>query len=203
MSLLRRIVLVRHGETDGQSSTRLHGSSDVPLSAEGREQMQAVARSLAGQRFDVVVASPLRRSWQSAWIVSRGAPVSLEPDFREIHFGHWEGRSLSELEQSDPVAFADWKARAPGFEYPGGEARAEFRARVERGLARLQASGARSALGVLHKGVIRVIAAALSVDLAGQSDLALGTTLVLTRQGAGFALGQRGSDPEALAELAS
>ena len=64
MSQLRRLVLIRHGETVGESSVRFHGSNDVELSAEGRALMREVGRGLRGEVFDLVLASPLRRSWE-------------------------------------------------------------------------------------------------------------------------------------------
>ena len=75
MSQLCRLVLIRHGETVGDSSVRFHGSNDVELSAEGRALMREVARGLRGEVFDLVLASPLRRSWEAASIVVGGAPV--------------------------------------------------------------------------------------------------------------------------------
>jgi broad specificity phosphatase PhoE len=193
MRTLRRIVLVRHGETDGQSSQRFHGSGDVGLDPVGREQMQRVAARLSPERFDVVVASPLRRSWQSAWIAGQGQPVALDPDFREVHFGRWEGLTLQEIERTDPVRFQEWQAGAEAFEYPGGEARADFRARVERGLERLLASDARSALLVLHKGVIRTIAWALTGEMGPREEPALGGVVELTRDGESWFRGRRPS----------
>jgi broad specificity phosphatase PhoE len=157
MSRLRRIVLIRHGETAGNSSTRFHGSNDVPLSDEGRDHMRQAASELRGEVFDLVVASPLRRSWEGAHIASGGAPVRLEDDFREIDFGRWEGMTAEEIRVSDPVLYEDWQAKANGFQYPGGEARADFVARVERGLDRMLEGGASSALLVVHKGIVRTI----------------------------------------------
>ena len=87
MSSLRRIVMVRHGETEGQSSVRFHGSADVRLNDEGRAQLREAARKMRTEVFDLVAASPLRRSWEGAVIVSGGAPVRLYPEFREVHFG--------------------------------------------------------------------------------------------------------------------
>jgi broad specificity phosphatase PhoE len=136
MSRLRRIVLVRHGETDGESSTRFHGATDVALSREGKAQMRTVAASFGATHFDRVVASPLRRSWCAAQIVGGGAPVTIESDFREIDFGRWEGLTREEIQATDPVLYEDWQNRAPGFEFPNGEPRGEFRARVEAGLER-------------------------------------------------------------------
>jgi broad specificity phosphatase PhoE len=199
MSRLRRIVLIRHGETVGNSSERLHGSADLALSESGRAQMRRAAAALRTEVFDLVVASSLRRSWEGARIVAGGAPIRLEHDFREIHFGRWEGLTKSEIEASDPIAFRDWQARAPGFEYPGGEPRAEFRARVARGLERLQASGAPSVLGVLHRGVIRTIAEQLLGQPLPDVTPAVGEIVgfSLGPDGAWIA-GRRSSNPEAL-----
>jgi broad specificity phosphatase PhoE len=200
MPKLRRLVLIRHGETDGRSSERFHGSGDVALSAEGCRQMREAARRLAREVFDLVVASPLRRSWEAAWIVSGGAPVRLETDFREIDFGRWEGLTKEEIEASDPVLFREWQAGGAGFEFPGGEPRGEFRARVLRGLERLQASGATAALVVGHKGVIRVIAEKLLGRALADGLPALAGCVSLTRAPDGvWYEGRQSSDPEALA----
>jgi len=204
MSKLRRIVLVRHGETVGNSSVRFHGSSDLALSDEGRHQMREASKRLARECFDLVVASTLRRSWEGAAIVSGGAPVRLEPDFREIHFGRWEGLTREEIEAEDPALFAEWQAQADGFEFPGGEPRGEFRERVLRGLERVQQSGATSALLVVHKGILRTVARALAGDAAADGEIALGAALELSR-GADdvWRVGRRGSNPEGLEDAAA
>jgi broad specificity phosphatase PhoE len=199
MSRLRRIVMVRHGETDGNSSVRFHGAGDVDLSAQGREQMRAAAARLDGEIVDLVVASPLRRAWRSAWLVARGRPVRLEPDFREIHFGRWEGMSAEEIRASDPVLYEDWQAGKPGFEYPGGEPRAGFRARVRRGLERLLASPARGALVVAHKGVIRGMVEELTSAPLDRGRPALAEVLGVSLQPDGsWFVGRHSSDPPAL-----
>jgi broad specificity phosphatase PhoE len=203
MSSLRRIVLVRHGETDGESSIRFHGTTDVGLAPEGREQMKAVARQLRFESFDGLFASPLRRAWAAAWIVGGGGEISLMPQFREVDFGRWEGLTREEIEARDPVLAKDWQDGAEGFEYPGGESRSGFRARVESGLDAVLASGLSSALVVAHKGVIRTIAEKLTGEALDREAPPLGGVLVLTRDGDGsWFAGQRGSNPPALAEQA-
>jgi len=193
---LRRLVMLRHGETVGNSSVRFHGAADVALSDTGREQVRAAARALRQEVFDLVAASPLRRSWEAALLVGGGAPVRIEDGFREIHFGRWEGLTADEIERRDPVLYHAWQERAHGFEFPGGEIRAEFRARVRSGFEQIVASGAKSALLVGHKGVIRAIAEHLlgqplpddEPQLAGAVGLSCGAS------GTWF-LGRRGSDP--------
>lgn len=197
-SPLRRLVLVRHGETDGNSGQRLIGSGDPSLSAEGREQLHATRAALAGQVVDLVVSSPARRAFQSAAVLTGGATTRLEPDFREIHFGRWEGRSVAEIEAADPVLFQQWRDPDSGFEYPGGELRAAFRARVERGLERTFASGASGALVVAHRGVIREIVRALTGAYPAQEVPALGEAIVLTREGDRWITGVRSSNPPGL-----
>jgi broad specificity phosphatase PhoE len=199
MAKLRQLVLVRHGETDGESSRRFHGSADVDLSAEGRTQMQRVAAGLV-RVPDLVVASPLRRSWRAAAIAGKGAHVRLERDFREIDFGRWEGLTKEEIQARDPVLFEDWQRRAPGFEYPGGELREAFRERVRRGLDGVLRADARDALLVLHKGVIRTIVETLTQGTLPPDEPVLGGQLVLTRNPDGsWYRGRHSSDPPGLA----
>ena len=201
--VLRQILLVRHGETNGASSIRYFGSTDVELSAEGREQMVQVGASLAARRVELWLASNLRRSWVAASIVSRGVPVRIDSDLREIHFGQWEGLTREEIEARDPVLFQDWQAGAEGFEYPGGEARGAFRARVGRALERILASRGSTAVGVLHKGVIRELVRQLTGELLPKAEPLLGGLVALTRiAGGAWLRGERSSDPVGLAASA-
>jgi broad specificity phosphatase PhoE len=197
--VLRQILLVRHGETNGASSIRYFGSTDVELSAEGREQMVQVGASLAARRVELWLASNLRRSWVAASIVSRGVPVRIDSDLREIHFGQWEGLTREEIEARDPVLFQDWQAGAEGFEYPGGEARGAFRARVGRALERILTSRGSTTVGVLHKGVIREIARQLTGEPLPKAEPPLGGLVALTRiAGGAWIRGERSSDPVGL-----
>jgi broad specificity phosphatase PhoE len=201
MDPLRRIVLIRHGDTVGNSRERFHGSGDVALSDEGRRQIRDAGRRLATEVFEVVAASPLRRAWQSAAMLSNGAPVLLVPEFREIDFGRWEGLTAEEIEAQDPVLYRTWRENAPDFEFPGGERRAAFRERVVRGLTTLANTGAENALVVAHRGVIRALGAhLLGTPLAAPPEL--GETVSFTRDGERWFQGRRSSNPPALGAAA-
>jgi broad specificity phosphatase PhoE len=200
---LRKLILIRHGETNGQSSVRYHGATDVELSDAGRAQMRRVGAALRSQTIDLWVASSLQRSWQSAQLASGGRRVLLEARFREIDFGSWEGLTGEEIEARDPVRYEDWQNGAEGFEYPNGELRAAFRARIAEGLAQLTASEGRTAACVLHKGVIREIVRALTGSAPERSRPALGEILEVTRAPTGeWLLGSRSSNPAGLEDAA-
>jgi ribonuclease H / adenosylcobalamin/alpha-ribazole phosphatase len=135
-----RLVLVRHGETTGKSSIRYFGRTDVELSELGRAQMRAAASWLAAQTsitsFAPVFASPLKRASEGARIIAgaMSATVTIE-EFVEVDFGLFEGLTAEEIRDRHPIEFMRWNDNrlADGYAYPGGESRAAFTARVERG----------------------------------------------------------------------
>ncbi|MCH2169397.1 histidine phosphatase family protein [Myxococcota bacterium] len=190
---LRRLVLIRHGETVGRSSIRFFGSTDVELSDEGRAQMRGAALRVRGEHFDRWVASPLRRSWQAARIVSAANPVHLQGNLREVDFGEWEGLTAEEIQVRDPVLYAKWCERSVGFAYPGGESRASFEERVVCGAEWLIALPVISAVAILHKGVIRTLAGHLTSDPLGPEEPELGGVIGLKRISSGGWV--RTSDP--------
>ncbi len=154
-----RLVLVRHGETLGESSIRLNGVTDVGLCPVGIRQMEQVRDRLAGESFADVVASPLRRSRDGAERVRPGAAVRIVPAFREIDFGRWETCTWEEVARRDPEGLATLRADAAGFCYPGGDSRQAFRARV---IAAASEVTSGDVLAVLHKGVIKTLIGALT-----------------------------------------
>jgi broad specificity phosphatase PhoE len=164
------LVLVRHGETVGQSSIRLYGSTDVALAVEGEQHAAAAGRALVGRRFDAVYSSPLCRAHRSAELVLHNIPhppieITLVEGFREIDFGRWEGWTWDEVEARDPDNHARWSSEGPEFRFPEGEVRREFVARVQAAVGpsieERFAAGAEQVLAVVHKGVIKAIAARL------------------------------------------
>ena len=184
------LLLVRHGETEGQSSIRYHGRTDVPLSGLGRAQMRAVAAALAPKRFTHVFASTLSRAAEGARLIAgESAPIVCVEEFAEVDFGLFEGLTADEIRLRYPAEFERWSRTGldTAFTYPGGESRAAFRSRVERGLTRMlrmwdegEAPGDGSALVVAHRGVIRTIVRAL---VGVEPVIELGSINILDRAG--------------------
>jgi len=192
---LSRLILVRHGETAGQSSIRYYGATDVPLSELGRDQARLARQRIPGETFETVWASSLCRAWESAQIIAPKHSVRIEFDFREIDFGRWEGLTREEIEVLDPVLHGEWQAKKPGFEFPEGEKRDDFRHRIERGLDKLRETGAYSALVVAHKGVVRTLLELVSGLTLGAEMPPLGGVIHVSRNADGlWSTGRTGSD---------
>lgn len=195
MDRLARLILVRHGETAGQSSIRYYGATDVPLSDLGRDQARAARRAIPGRTYDAIWSSSLSRAWESAQIIGDGDPVRIEFDFREIDFGRWEGLTREEIARTDPEGYAAWQDDPLGFDFPEGESRTAFRRRVETGLGRLRASGVESALVVAHKGVVRTLLELVSGwTLPGDAPDLAGVVHAYRDLDGRWRTGRRGSD---------
>lgn len=192
----RRIWLIRHGETTGNSSVRYYGATDVPLSDLGRHQVGRLAPLLAEQRFAALVHSPLSRAEESARIVLgalRHAPdrVEHEAGLREVDFGELEGLTSSEIAVDMPEFHARWQ-RGEIDGYPGGETIAGFRARVAAGIDAVLARHPEGDLCVVaHRGIVKnavVHLLGLPWQLVRTWCLDLGSATVVVQTERGFVL---------------
>ena len=94
-----RLYLVRHGQVADGHTDRYHGNNDIDLSPKGVRQLEELAAQLTDVPLAGVYASDLSRALTGAQIINRGreAPLQIIPEFREVHFGAWEGLSFTEI----------------------------------------------------------------------------------------------------------
>ena len=163
-----RLFLVRHGEVEGAGAV-LHGHVDVPLTVRGTAQMERASARLAREPVAAVYASDLQRARVGAGIVARphGLTPVVDPAFRELDMGAWDGRPMAELWAEHRRDLEAWWADLEGFRLPGGESLADLKARVQPVLDRaLARHRARTLCVVAHGGVNRVVLfAALGLPL--------------------------------------
>lgn len=97
------IYLVRHGETDWNSTGRVQGREDIELNENGIYQAESLAGAFENVAFDAVISSPLRRAKKTAMVVAaaKGLSVHVEPDLIERDYGALSGKAVkSEDKQS-------------------------------------------------------------------------------------------------------
>lgn len=129
-------LICRHGVTEFTEQRRFSGTGgeDLPLTDVGERQAQALADEITGRGgVDVIVASPLLRTRQTAGFISRatGVPIEVHEGFTETSFGEWDGFTFQQINERWPGQLKAWLESAD-VAPPGGETFNEVRARVER-----------------------------------------------------------------------
>lgn len=155
------VHLTRHGETTWHAENRYAGSSDVPLTARGREQGDALARWAAGAAIDVVATSDLSRAVETGDAAAKmlGVDVVIDARLREVDFGRGEGRTRAEMAELFPEQLAAFVAAPASSPLPGAESGT---AAVARGLDALAdlirvAGPDGGVLVVAHSTLIRLV----------------------------------------------
>lgn len=150
------IDLIRHGEPVG--GTRLRGAQDDPLSELGWQQMRTSVGDY--DNWQRLVTSPLTRC--SHFAEELGKKLNLAPvvnrEFREIHFGAWEGLTTKTLMERDPKALQRYWKDPDKHTPEGAERISDFVGRVHAAWdALIEDSLDQHTLLVCHGGVIRAI----------------------------------------------
>ncbi len=169
-----RLYLIRHGATPLTAEDKFSGAENVHLSAEGRDQVGHLANRLADDDLCAVYSSPLDRTMETARIVAK--PHHLEPipcdGLREIHHGHWEGLSRTEVEARFADEYAAWEADPFTFAPEGGESGISVLARALPVIREIVVKHKEdNVLVVSHKATLRLILSSLlGFDARGYRD---------------------------------
>lgn len=158
-----RVWLIRHAATTAPPGLAI-GAGDPPLSELGRREAHDLAAGLANRRLGGVWSSDSRRAVETAAIIaaSHGLAVMSTAALREIDFGAWEGRHLSELWDEDPAGAQAWEADIRQTPRSFGESVAELELRVRAFWEGLALNGEIAV--VAHRGSL----AALQSVIVGQ-----------------------------------
>jgi broad specificity phosphatase PhoE len=159
-ALTTRLVLVRHGEANGNREFRYLGSTDEPLTARGQEQAAAVARALAPFRLEAIYASPLQRAVATAQAIAAAArlEVRIEAELRESAYGDWEGLTRGEVAARDANLLRRWESD-PDVAPPGaGESLRDTQRRIAACADRLAQLHAGATLALVsHVGPVKAL----------------------------------------------
>jgi probable phosphoglycerate mutase len=146
------VFAIRHGETAWSLDRRHTGTTDIPLTDNGRRLAALLRPALSGCRFALVLVSPLQRARETCEVAGVAARPIIEPDLAEWNYGTYEGLTPTEIDRQAP----GWLIFRDGC--PGGETPEDVGARADRVIARARAVKGDVAL-FAHGHVLRVLVA--------------------------------------------
>lgn len=165
MDVEKKILFLRHGETDWNAQLRYQGSMDIPLNSAGEKQAAVAAARLKNWVPDQWAVSPLKRAWRTAEIIAEKCNWNLEPQvldgLREVAFGEWEGRQIGDVIKTYGDVYRRWRDDPGSWTPPGGESLRTVEKRVMDSLKPLLDSQGSRILIVAHGGVIRAALSSL------------------------------------------
>ena len=143
------IYLIRHGKTEANEKHLYCGSTDLPLTEAGREELQGVHYDIKNVRF---LISGMKRTEETLKILFGDVPYEVEPRFREVDFGIFEMRSYDQLK--DTPEYQVWlTGDNEGNIPPQGESGAQMKERVLEAFSEIK----EDTCVITHGGVIAAI----------------------------------------------
>lgn len=146
------VFAIRHGETEWSLSGRHTGTTDIPLTENGRKAAKRLQPILSKTAFTHVFSSPLERARVTCELAGLGVRMEIEPALAEWNYGEFEGLTAEEIDQRAP----GWTIFTDGC--PGGESPTEVGARVDELLDRIRGMAGTVVL-FSHGHLLRVLAA--------------------------------------------
>lgn len=107
MSSSTHVVIIRHGQSQGNAEGRFGGHTDTPLSPRGRKQARATAKALASEKFSAIYSSDLPRAIETASPLAKltGVPLQTTDALRERSVGVMEGLTFEEAAEQHPEQY--------------------------------------------------------------------------------------------------
>lgn len=181
---MRKIYLVRHGETNANVEKRYCGQTDVDLNHKGLRDAASIAKVLKNISLDSIVSSDLKRTLKTAELINEYHQLELElnPDFREINFGKFENLTFEEIGVKYPEEKVKMIKEKINYNFLEGESLSVLYKRVIKSFNKLlEAKENENILIVSHGGVIRMILTEiLSGDLNNYWSVEVDNTRIST-----------------------
>lgn len=157
---MRQIIyLIRHGHTSGTENNIMYGSTELPVTEDGLQEIRDMAaRDVYPDPEDAVMyTSGMLRTEQTFEAIYGDAEHSVEPLLREIDFGRFEMMTIEEI-LADEYGKLWLTGEVENPEFEGGDTLDGFITRVNRGLKNIienaKESALEKAIAVIHGGVM-------------------------------------------------
>jgi broad specificity phosphatase PhoE len=146
------VFAIRHGETAWSLSGQHTGTTDIPLTDNGRRLAERMRPALAKESFALVLCSPMQRARETCELAGLGDAAVIDSDLAEWNYGEYEGITTAQIQEKRP----GWLIFRDGC--PGGESPDQVAVRADRVIARARTAYGDVAL-FAHGHVLRVLGA--------------------------------------------
>lgn len=106
--MIKRVHLVRHGQTVYNSLKKIQGSSDISLNEVGIKQAKEITIE---NKYDLYLHSGLKRSEETLDLILKDNTIKKEKEIliQERGYGIFEGLKEEEIYKKYPDLFDEWK----------------------------------------------------------------------------------------------
>ena len=146
------VFTIRHGETAWSLSGQHTGTTDIPLTDNGRRLAERLRPVLAKEPFALVLCSPMQRARETCELAGLGNSAVIDADLSEWNYGEYEGLTSAQIHQTR----RGWLVFRDGC--PGGETPEQVGIRTDRVIARARAVSGDVAM-FAHGHVLRALVA--------------------------------------------
>ena len=164
---MKKIILVRHGESEFNAKGIIQGHIDTDLTPTGIIQAHLLAQDLKKRfKLEKIFSSDLRRAYRTAYIVGDTFNLEIDKDtrLREMYFGDWEGKSYKEILSKNKDKFVNWLKNPIKYPLPSQESGESFFKRLSEFLDYILKLKEKEILVVGHGGSIQGLLC-LSLDI--------------------------------------
>src|SRR5438132_7497315 len=96
------VFAIRHGETAWSLSGQHTGTTDIPLTENGRGLAERMRPVVAKEAFALVLCSPMQRARETCELAGLGNKAVIDRDLAEWNYGEYEGLTPRQIHESVP-----------------------------------------------------------------------------------------------------
>lgn len=174
---MKKIFLVRHGESKWNVLKKIQGQQDVPLTDRGKSQAYQIGDRLLSEKIDSIYSSDLKRAYDTAAIIGKKLQIDVNPmtELREISFGQWEGASYDKIYSTNHKEIILWRKAPEKLNIDGIESLKKLQLRAMSAVKKIiNSETGNNILIVSHSATLKtIILGLLNIDLANFKNLTL------------------------------
>ena len=108
---MTQVVLIRPGSTDYHEQRLIQGNLDVPLNAEGEEEVKRLVEEVRPLGLDAVYVSENEPALQTALALAEALDVKYRKleRLRNLDHGLWQGMAIDEIRRKQPKVYRQWQ----------------------------------------------------------------------------------------------